>query len=128
MARNTQFDAPLHATNSNWSLFANGPSCLGAGCTTALSGLSASASSAAVIINGAAGTTTNDLAGTVSTSTSPITFSPAFVFAPICVLTPQADPGLGVRWSVSTTNMALTLSTTSGTSVVFNYICIGNPN
>jgi hypothetical protein len=53
-------------------------------------------------------------------------FSPGYTFAPVCVVTPQTDPG--ARWFVSTLPGSMTVSTSAVTTTTFNYICMGNPN
>jgi hypothetical protein len=82
----------------------------------------------------------NDLAGTItitaSTSSAFHTFSGSgySTAPPVCVATPIADPNVSTvpLWWVSSTTAAVTVHTHSvlgtGTSLTFNYVCIGNPN
>lgn len=80
----------------------------------------------------------NDLVGTISvtvgTSSASHTFSGAFATAPVCVLTPTADGAAqaATSWWVVTSTTAVAAHThnnVTGTNpLVFNYVCVGNPN
>jgi hypothetical protein len=80
----------------------------------------------------------NDLVGTISvtagTSSASHSFSGAFASAPVCVLTPTADgaPIGATSWWVVTSTTAVTAHThaniTVGNTLVFDYVCVGNPN
>ncbi len=73
----------------------------------------------------------NDTAGTVTLSTATsgaFTFGTAYTAQPSCSVTPAADLGAGVRWWATTSTSALTVTTSSAVSAVFNYVCVGNPN
>ena len=80
----------------------------------------------------------NDLVGTISvavgSSSASHMFSGTFGSAPVCVLTPTADgaaQGATSWWVVTSTTVvtAHTHSNISGSNpLVFNYVCVGNPN
>jgi hypothetical protein len=81
----------------------------------------------------------NDLAGTITinaTSSASHTFSGSgySTAPPVCVATPIADPTVSAvpTWWVSSTLTTVTVHTHSvlgaGNSLIFNYVCIGNPN
>jgi hypothetical protein len=84
------------------------------------------------------GAANNDLVGTVSvavgTASASHTFSGNFAVAPVCVLTPTADGAAqaATSWWVVTTTTSVSAHThnsvTGTTPLVFNYVCIGNPN
>jgi hypothetical protein len=74
-----------------------------------------------------------DVAGTV-TITNPatseaVTFTNAFATAPIVVVTPMADTTTAGPWWVTTSTTGFTVNVhTSGSTITFNYMVIGNPN
>jgi hypothetical protein len=72
---------------------------------------------------------TNDLTGTIaitSGTSGSHTFSAAFNSAPVCVLTPTTDPM--TSWWVVTTTSTVTAHIHTGSTIMFNYICVGNPS
>ena len=79
----------------------------------------------------------NDLVGTISvpvgSPSASHTFSGIFGAAPVCVLTPTADGANqnALSWWVTTNTTTVTAHThmnVTGSALVFNYVCVGNPN
>jgi hypothetical protein len=73
----------------------------------------------------------NNIAGTCSTSGSTscaFGFTTTFANAPICVASPQSDPGVGIRWWVTSSTSACTVTTSAVTSIAWSFIVAGNPN
>jgi hypothetical protein len=70
-----------------------------------------------------------DFAGTITMGTTAtgcvLTFAKAFLTAPHCIVDWQATPLASQSFTVSTT--ALTLTQTSTTNNVASYLCIGKP-
>ena len=68
-----------------------------------------------------------DTAGTITTGTNAtgciITFNVAYVAAPHCVVTWQTTPAASQSYTISTT--AITLTQTSASGRLVNYVCIG---
>lgn len=72
----------------------------------------------------------SDLAGKISIAGSASgshTFSSPFTSAPVCIATPESDPGK-TTWWVTTNASAVTVSLSAATKITFTYHCFGNPN
>jgi hypothetical protein len=72
----------------------------------------------------------SDVAGTISLTSAGSafqSFTTAYSSVPICVITPTTTPGTKSFW-VTTTTGAVTANISTPSTIIFNYICIGNPN
>jgi len=72
----------------------------------------------------------NDFAGAivVSAATSAShTFTRAYNQAPVCVLTPESNPGAATWWVTKSTT-AVTVNLSIASTITFDYVCVGNPN
>lgn len=68
----------------------------------------------------------SDIAGTISLSASTsasFTLNAAHTSAPVCTVTPTSDPGSGVRYWVTATTSAVTVTTSSAVTKTFNFHC-----
>lgn len=73
----------------------------------------------------------HDAAGSISLSaatSAAYSFGYAYASAPVCSVTPGADPGAGLRYWVTTSTTAITVHTSASATLAFNYTCVGNPN
>ncbi len=74
---------------------------------------------------------TNDISGQIAISAATgasKTFTTAYGSAPFCVVSPTADPGAGLRWWVTSTTTAVTVTLSALFTLTFNYVCFGAPN
>jgi len=72
----------------------------------------------------------SDLSGTISLSaatTGSHTFAAAFASTPVCVLTPESNPGAATWW-VTKSATAVTVNLSLASTITFDYVCVGNPN
>ena len=72
----------------------------------------------------------NDFAGAivVSAATSAShAFTRAYNQAPVCVLTPESNPG-ALTWWVTKSTTAVTVNLSAAGTITFDYVCVGNPN
>ncbi len=73
----------------------------------------------------------HDIAGTIAISSATsgsASFATAFNSAPVCTLTPTSDPSSVGTWWVTTTTSAITANVKTAGTIMFNYVCAGNPN
>lgn len=73
----------------------------------------------------------SDLAGTIAISSGTSashSFATTHSVAPSCTIVPLSDPGIGVRWWVTSSTTAVTAHLSAAVVITFNYLCIGNPN
>ena len=55
------------------------------------------------------------------------TFAAAFASTPVCVLTPESNPGAATWWVTKSTT-AVTVNLSLASTITFDYVCVGNPN
>ena len=73
---------------------------------------------------------TSDIAGSISLSAATSgsqTFATPYSNAPICVITPTTNPAMKSFW-VTTSTTVITANISTSATIIFNYVCIGNPN
>jgi hypothetical protein len=72
----------------------------------------------------------NEVAGTISivaANNLSFAFVTAYAQAPICTISPRANPG-GVTYWVTSTTATVKVNLSAVSTLSFNYICVGNPN
>ena len=75
-------------------------------------------------------TANNDFAGAIAVSAATSashTFTRAYNQAPVCVLTPESNPGAATWWVTKSTT-AVTVNLSVASTITFDYVCVGNPN
>src|SRR6266496_6796250 len=74
--------------------------------------------------------TNSDIAGTFTTSglSGSVSFTNAYMSAPICVITPATNPGTRVAYISTVSGSGFTVTISASGAVTYNYICIGAPN
>jgi hypothetical protein len=72
----------------------------------------------------------NEVAGTISivaANNLSFAFVTAYAQAPICTISPRANPG-GVTYWVTSTTTTVKVNLSAVSTLSFNYHCVGNPN
>jgi uncharacterized membrane protein YphA (DoxX/SURF4 family) len=78
--------------------------------------------------NAASSDTSGTIAIASGVSASHTFVSPGYTSAPVCVITPLANPTAAAGWFVTTTATSITVHTVNSvTAFGFNYFCVGNP-